>query len=64
MLLFKKTNFFQHHSPFVGLVFWEVIQYFMGSPMDIYDILMTASGCILTAVFILTLYSEKFSQKI
>lgn len=49
---------------FFGLIFWEVIQFLMGSPMDIYDVLMTALGCILTAGFIKFLYSEKTSQKI
>lgn len=49
---------------FFGLIFWEVIQYFMGSPMDIYDIMMTTIGCILTVGFIMTLYSEKPIQNI
>jgi hypothetical protein len=41
---------------FIGLAFWEVIQKFLGDPMDFYDILMTGVGCICTYLFILTLY--------
>lgn len=37
---------------FIGLSLWEFIQYTMGYPMDLNDILMTALGCILTVIFI------------
>jgi hypothetical protein len=43
---------------FLGLIIWEVIQYFMGSRIDFYDILMTAIGCILTATFIKFVFSN------
>lgn len=60
---FKKKLLFATLFTFFGLILWEVIQYFMGSPMDIYDILMTTLGCILTAGFILFLYSERSTQE-
>lgn len=44
---------------FFGLIVWEVMQFFMGSPMDIYDMLMTAAGCTVTAGFIIILHREK-----
>lgn len=40
---------------FLGLVSWEYIQYFMGYPIDYYDILMTALGSLLTIIIILIL---------
>lgn len=60
----SKKLIFSTLFTFFGLILWEVVQYFMGSPMDIYDMLMTTLGCILTAGFILILYSEKPSQTI
>ncbi|WP_347216148.1 hypothetical protein [Chryseobacterium sp.] len=60
---FSKKLIFSTLFTFFGLVLWEVIQFFMGSPMDIYDMLMTALGCAMTAGFILIIYSEKRSQK-
>ncbi|SIS79016.1 hypothetical protein SAMN05421786_102109 [Chryseobacterium ureilyticum] len=60
----SKKLIFSTLFTFFGLILWEVIQYFMGSPMDIYDVLMTILGCILTGGFIQILYSENSSQKI
>lgn len=35
---------------FIGLTLWEIIQYFMGYPIDYYDIIMTALGSIFTVM--------------
>ena len=40
---------------FSGLSLWEVIQTFLGSNIDIYDILMSGIGCFCTYLFILTI---------
>lgn len=53
----KKNNlteriFFSGIFSFAGLTLWEIIQWFMGYSIDIFDIGMTALGCILTSVFI------------
>lgn len=40
---------------FSGLTLWEFIQYFMGYPIDYSDILMTASGNIITIALVLLL---------
>ena len=53
---FNKKLMFSTLFTFAGLIIWEIIQYFMGSPMDFYDIVMTTIGCILTAGFIQQLY--------
>ncbi|SHE47204.1 hypothetical protein SAMN05443633_101309 [Chryseobacterium arachidis] len=45
-----------------GLILWEVIQYFMGSPMDIYDIMMTIFGCGITGGFIYILYYKTINM--
>ena len=37
---------------FCGLVLWEIIQFYMGYPIDLYDIIMTAIGNLLTIVII------------
>lgn len=38
---------------FLGLTLWEYIQYFMGYPIDYFDILMTAIGNVFTVAIIL-----------
>ncbi|MCB0746519.1 MAG: hypothetical protein KDC52_20250 [Ignavibacteriae bacterium] len=40
---------------FLGLTLWEYVQFFMGYPIDYFDILMTAIGNIFTIVIILLL---------
>jgi hypothetical protein len=40
---------------FLGLTLWEYFQYFMGYPIDYFDILMTALGSLLTIILILLL---------
>ncbi len=37
---------------FLGLTLWEIIQKFMDCPIDYGDIIMTAAGCLLAALFI------------
>lgn len=55
---FTKKLIFSTLFTFFGLVIWEVVQYFMGSPMDIYDMLMTTLGCSATAGFIIALHTK------
>lgn len=43
---------------FGGLTIWEAIQYFMGFPIDYYDILMTAIGSAAMTIFIKILKSK------
>lgn len=40
---------------FLGLTLWEYLQYFMGYPIDYFDILMTAFGNLLTVIIVLAL---------
>ncbi|RXP64656.1 hypothetical protein EC396_01405 [Lutibacter sp. HS1-25] len=40
---------------FLGLTLWEFIQFFMGYPIDFYDILMTAMGNLLTIIIVVLL---------
>ncbi|UFH31414.1 hypothetical protein LNP04_15780 [Chryseobacterium sp. C-71] len=56
---FNKKLIFSTLLTFLGLVIWEIIQYFMGSRIDFYDILMTTIGCILTAAFIKLVFMIK-----
>jgi len=44
---------------FLGLTIWEYAQYFMGFPVDNYDILMSLIGCVLTAGIIWFLGKRK-----
>lgn len=37
---------------FLGLTLWEFIQYFMGYPIDYFDILMTAIGNAFTIIIL------------
>ncbi|CEJ71061.1 hypothetical protein [Chryseobacterium oranimense] len=67
LIFFTDTSFtkklaFSTLFTFFGLAAWEVIQYYMGSPMDIYDILMTISGCVMTAGFIMIVHSDRLQQ--
>ncbi len=40
----------------IGLALWEIIQYFLGFPIDYYDLLMTAAGNLVMGVFIVIMY--------
>lgn len=45
---------------FFGFLFWEVIR--MGLyPFDVYDILMTFFGCLISTILILTLFNNDFN---
>ena len=54
-----KRLIFASFFAFIGLTLWELIQYFIGFPVDYADILMTAIGCIVTSIFIVIIYKFK-----
>lgn len=54
-----KKLWFASIFTFVCLTLWEVIEKFLGSPIDIYDIFMSALGCLLTCIFISNIIKVK-----
>jgi hypothetical protein len=52
----SKKLLFAFLFSFIGLTLWEYIQYFMGYPVDYYDILMSAIGSAITVIFIWLIY--------
>ncbi|WP_111707405.1 hypothetical protein [Lutibacter citreus] len=45
---------------FVGLTMWELVQYFMGYPVDYYDIIMTAIGGVSSIIIVLLIRIKNY----